>query len=655
MFKLVLIVFTFCTTLSHYNANAQSSKEELWKIIQSDTFPFLYQYDAEQKVAQKMLEELSRHATPHSEDYDLTLKTVLIYQALAGNISTADSLVQIKAKINSPITNELKATKLFIEWLPCAQFADEEKCSNKTKALQNFLKNNFISASLNEAMKWHWISKMVNDSVLIDHKSNDFIYSPQLDSKDNAPAYSGSILATHRTTNSTNILVSNGYREPIQLLELNKKGKWVNVTKNAMLDSIPGGHRMYSVDINNDGYQDILILRNITPGRLQYLYPSLLINQGDGTYTDISQEFNVPQRSTCACFLDVNNDGKLDIFLGGESYGSLLFVQGENNKFTESANALGIATRPHRITDCAAYDINHDGHKDLLLGTYNHLDFVFEFKELNQQYPFFLNKSSEYNFQQLYSTGKFLIGDYDGNQSIDIITNTDHSSNEKDVVFNILSGTNGPEEYPQMRDLDNFSNLNIQEQYPLLTYMTTAVNIDKGDARPYILFGGGKQWDELYPLTLYQFLDNHYYYQLMSLKNQPNYISSMAITSFPKTQQPVLWLKGGFVNSALKNEISTYLQAENDGKFITIHLTGKNRKDALGARITVTTNLNGKEIKRTRIIQATDSQGNGAGQNIWYISKGTQISNIEIVWPDNKKQVIAKVDNKKLNFHIIQE
>ena len=131
----------------------------------------------------------------------------------------------------------------------------------------------------------------------------------------------------------------------------------------------------------------------------------------------------------------------------------------------------------------------------------------------------------------------------------------------------------------------------------------------------------------------------------------------MTVTPNIKNQQPVIWMKGGYANSTLKNSISTYLQNENEGEFIRIELEGNYRKDALGSKITLTTeDVNGKTKQRTRIIQVTDSQGGGAGQDIWYLSKDSKVKSIDILWGDQKSQTF--IPNKKIKnntIKIIQE
>lgn len=649
---LTLIICLVTYTMQNTSANPN----KLWKTIQADTFPYQLRYEQEKLTATHMLKELRSISIEKEADYLEALKMVINYQATIGNFQIVDSLIQIQEKKGAKITNQLKATRLLLDWLPCAQ--DEETnspCKGKKEALKHFLKHNFISEEPNEAMKWHWIAKMLNDTVLIAPSFKGFTYTEQLREEQNPASYPGALLSVNRYPNSSNLIVSNSYKESIKFYEQDKKGNWIDVTEEAQLHQIPGGHRIYAVDINQDGYQDILILRNLSNPRKEYLYPSLLINQKDGTYKDMSEEagLDIPQRSTCACFLDANQDGKLDIFLGGEKYPSLLFIQNEDGTFKESANNYGLITKPHHVVDCAALDINQDGKTDLMLSTFYHTNFAYVFQLVDEQYPFFVNKFRDIGYIGPYKGGQYMIGDFDGDQHIDFISNVDYSTLDKDVIFNILSGTSGPEEFPTLWSTKDYSSIKAIEQYPILTYAKSAINLDFGDSIPMTLLGGGHQLDEIYPTTLYQFRGNHYYYQMLALKNQPTHIHSMTVSNHHKTKQPIIWMKGGFPNSAYKQKIASYLQSDKNGRFFTVKLIRKDQKDALGSIITVTTqNQEGKLTRRTRIIQAISSSGNGAGQDTWFLPDGFTLEKIEVKWLGGEIQKFENLNLKKKNPHL---
>ena len=68
-------------------------------------------------------------------------------------------------------------------------------------------------------------------------------------------------------------------------------------------------HGTVSGDLNNDGFSDLLITG--------YYGLAVMINQGDGTFVEMSRElgFTDPSWGTSAAFGDLNNDGNLDIYI----------------------------------------------------------------------------------------------------------------------------------------------------------------------------------------------------------------------------------------------------------------------------------------------------------------------------------------------------
>jgi len=105
----------------------------------------------------------------------------------------------------------------------------------------------------------------------------------------------------------------------------NQDGTFTDRTEAAGLAGLYGGINLIQADYNNDGYTDILVIRG---GWLQQdgRHPkSLLRNNGDGTFTDVTFEAglgNVFYPSHSAAWADYDNDGYLDLYIGNESSAS---------------------------------------------------------------------------------------------------------------------------------------------------------------------------------------------------------------------------------------------------------------------------------------------------------------------------------------------
>ncbi len=200
-------------------------------------------------------------------------------------------------------------------------------------------------------------------------------------------------------------------------------GKFKDHTASAGLKGITGGLNMVQGDYDNDGDVDILVLRGAWLGKLGDYPNSLLQNQGDGSFRDVTFETGLGEKhypTQTAAFADYDNDGDLDLYIGNESFPCQLF-QNNGGHFTDVAAAAGVAdggfakgvvwgdydndrwpdlyvsdgTGPNRLfhnngdgtfTDVAAslkvtgpelsfpvwfWDYNNDGHLDIYASSYN--------------------------------------------------------------------------------------------------------------------------------------------------------------------------------------------------------------------------------------------------------------------------------------------
>jgi len=150
-------------------------------------------------------------------------------------------------------------------------------------------------------------------------------------------------------------------------------GSYEDRTEAAGLLGLTGGLNMIQGDYNNDGFVDVLVLRGAWMGRMGRIPNSLLRNNGDGTFSDVTREAGlaVGRPTQTAVFLDFDGDGWLDLFVGNESTGperhrSELFRNQRDGTFKECSFESGLAVFEF-VKGVAAGDFNNDGRPDLLL------------------------------------------------------------------------------------------------------------------------------------------------------------------------------------------------------------------------------------------------------------------------------------------------
>ena len=160
--------------------------------------------------------------------------------------------------------------------------------------------------------------------------------------------------------------------EPDHLFHNNGDGTFTDVSEKAGVADAPGYYGLTSlfVDINNDGKVDLLVADDSTPN---YLY----LNKGDGTFEDVSYQsgyaVNEAGRETASMGIaagDFQNNGMVDIFntTFSDDYKPLYRNEGDAN-LTDISFQLGIASVsvPFLGWGDAFFDYDNDGWKDLIM------------------------------------------------------------------------------------------------------------------------------------------------------------------------------------------------------------------------------------------------------------------------------------------------
>ena len=134
-------------------------------------------------------------------------------------------------------------------------------------------------------------------------------------------AAGGVILEDFDNDGHLDLMISHmGIGDQLEYFHNNGNGTFTRMTEQAGLKGIVGGLNIMQADYNNDGCIDVLVVRGAWLHDKGKWPPSLLRNNCNGTFTDVTTEAGVlyyyPTHT--AAWADVNNDGLLDLFVGHE-------------------------------------------------------------------------------------------------------------------------------------------------------------------------------------------------------------------------------------------------------------------------------------------------------------------------------------------------
>jgi hypothetical protein len=212
-----------------------------------------------------------------------------------------------------------------------------------------------------------------------------------------------------------------------QLFHNNGDGTFTDVTAKAGVGgTLLDGRKMWSVgagwfDYNNDGLLDLFVVNyckwevNKDPicalnGEVRgYCHPkyyaplhnTLYRNNGDGTFTDVSEETGIAAemgKGMSVSFADYDGDGFLDAFVANDTTRNFLFHNIRGKKFEEIGVVAGVAYGAHGTALSGMgsdfRDVNNDGRPDIWHTAVEH-----------ETFPLYVNRGGSNFFDHTANSG----------------------------------------------------------------------------------------------------------------------------------------------------------------------------------------------------------------------------------------------------------
>ncbi len=215
---------------------------------------------------------------------------------------------------------------------------------------------------------------------------------------------------------------------PMHFFHNNGDGTFTDRSAQSGVAKQLGGLNLLQADYNNDGCLDILVLR----GGWQFpMRKSLLRNNCDGTFTDVTAEAGlaVPAAATqTAAWADIDNDGKIDLFVANEHAPSQLFHNNGDGTFTDIGPQAGI-DRVAFSKAVVAGDYDNDGYPDFYVSNFRGANFLYH----NNRNRTFTDVAAALHVQEPYISFPAWFFDYDNDGWLDLFVTSYHLSIEEVV------------------------------------------------------------------------------------------------------------------------------------------------------------------------------------------------------------------------------
>ena len=448
------------------------------------------------------------------------------------------------------------------------------------------------------------------------------------------------------------ILVSSwGLRDPLRYFENDREGGFEERTSVAGLTGLTGGLNLIHADYDNDGDQDVLVLRGAW---LSEGHPnSLLRNDGHGRFEDVTKEAGIYSRhpTQTAAWGDFDRDGDLDLFVGNESnpqagrHPSELFINRGDGTFQESGREYGLAL-PGYIKAVVWGDYNNDGWPDLFISRYRETNLLLR----NEKGKAFTDVSSEAGIHEPLNSFPAWFWDFDQDGWLDIFVSGWHAS-AGDIAAEYL-GLEGKDEKPRLyRNLKNgtFEDVTAKVRLNKVMY-TMGSNYGDLDGDGWLDFyvgTGDPNLRAIMPNRMFRNVDGDNFEEVTVAGGfghlQKGHGIAFGDVDHDGDQDVYQVMGGAFEGDLAQNTLFENPGHNNAWVILSLEGTISNRS-AIGARISVVTDAD----TLYRMVGTGGSFGSSPLRTEIGLGQATAIKKVTIQWPSSDSvQIFRDIPTKK--------
>lgn len=428
-------------------------------------------------------------------------------------------------------------------------------------------------------------------------------------------------------------------------------GSFGERTTEAGLSGLTGGLNIQQTDYNNDGWLDVWVLRGAWLGKTGRFPKSLLRNNGDGTFTDVTVEAHLMSLhpSQTSAWFDYDGDGWLDVFIGNETLDPNdpdpceLFHNNRDGTFTECAAKSGISLASFiKGVTCADYD--HDGRPDLYLSDRLGENFLFHNEGPN-------GSDGQWNFKEVgkkagvtlplrsFATWFF---DYDNDGWEDLFVSGYGITNVAEIAADYLGLPNNAEK-PKLYHNNHDGTFTDVTETAHLNRVCHTMGCNFGDLDndgwlDFYVGTGDPDLATLIPNRMFRNAGGKFFQEVTETTGtghlQKGHAVSFADIDNDGDQDIYTVIGGALPGDTYRKSLFMNPGAGGTNHWLKLKLVGvKSNRSAIGARIKVTVSAPGGERSIHKTVNIGSSFGANPLRQELGLGNATGISSVEVSWP----------------------
>jgi tetratricopeptide (TPR) repeat protein len=447
-----------------------------------------------------------------------------------------------------------------------------------------------------------------------------------------------------------------GLEESMHYYKNNGDGSFTDLSKESGLINIKGGLNIIQADYNNDGYTDILVLRGAWLKEFGKQPSTLLRNNGNGTFTDVTVEAGLLSLhpTQTAVWGDFNNDGWLDLFIGNETtdttypHPSELFINNHDGTFTNTSVESNCAITGF-IKGVTASDYNNDGWQDIFLSMLDGKKILLKNKGIKNNIPQFENATHEAGLDKDTTyTFPTWFWDYDNDGWPDIficgysLSGSLASAAAAEALNIPLENASKMYLYHNNHD-GTFTNVSKETglDKPLFSMGANFGDVDNDGWLDMYLGTGNTDFRSLIPNRLFKNINGNFFADVTKSARVGNLQKGHGVAFADVDNdgdQDIFVETGGAVKGDAYYNSFYINPGQNNNNWISLQLEGvKANRSAIGARIEIHCTDDGVKRIIYRDVNSGGSFGASPLTKEIGIGKATQIDELIIKWPGSWK------------------